>query len=227
MQHEIKGTVMPIAEVRLTQGEAIYTETGGMAWMSEGISMKTSGKGGLGKMLGRAFSGESMFLTTYTCDAAEGMIVFAADSPGHIIPITLQAGQSLIAQRGAFLAAQESVQLQSYLSKKFGSGLFGGEGFVLQQITGPGIAFVTIDGEVQQYQLGPGQTMKINPGHIAMYEPSVSYDIQAVKGVSNVLFGGEGLFLATLKGPGRIWLQTMPISHLAAAIIPFVPSKGG
>jgi uncharacterized protein (TIGR00266 family) len=225
MQYEIKGTVMPVVEVQLKRGDSIYTESGGMAWMSDGIDMKTSGKGGLGKMLGRALSGESLFLTTYTCEAAAGTITFAVDSPGHIIPLQLAAGQSIIGQKGAFLAAEESVTLEVHFRKKLGSGLFGGEGFVLQKFTGPGLVFAAIDGEVIERQLAAGEILKIDTGHIGMYEPSVTYDIQMVKGVTNVLFGGEGLFLATLKGPGKIWLQTMPISNVAGAILPFIPTK--
>jgi uncharacterized protein (TIGR00266 family) len=225
MQYEIKGSVMPALEVQLQQGEAIYTESGGMAWMSQGIDMETSGRGGLGKMLGRALSGESLFLTTYTCTAPSASIVFTPEAPGHIIPIPLQAGHSIIAQKDAFMCAEDSVDLEMHFRKRLGAGLFGGEGFILQKLTGPGTAFVEIAGEVRQYQLAPGQVIKVDPGHIAMYEPTIDYDIQMVKGVSNVLFGGEGLFLATLRGPGKVWLQTMPLSNLAGAIRRYIPSK--
>ncbi len=225
MQYEIKGTVMPLLEVKLEQGEAIYTESGGMAWMSEGISMETSGRGGLGKMLGRALAGESLFLTTYTCQAVQASIVFTPEAPGHIIPVPLQAGHSMIAQKDAFMCAEDDVQIEMHFRKRLGAGLFGGEGFILQKLTGPGTAFVEIAGEVRQYQLQPGQVMKVDPGHIAMYEPTVDYDIEMVRGVSNVLFGGEGLFLATLRGPGRVWLQTMPLSNLAASIRRYIPTK--
>ncbi len=225
MEYQIKGSVMPALEMKLQQGEAIYTESGGMAWMSEGIDMQTSGRGGIGKMLGRALSGESLFLTTYTCTAPQATIVFTPEAPGHIIPVPLQAGHSMIAQKDAFMCAEDDVQLEMHFRKRLGTGLFGGEGFILQKLTGPGLAFVEIAGEVQQYELQAGQTMKIDPGHIAMYEPTVDYDIQMVKGVSNVLFGGEGLFLATLRGPGRIWLQTMPLANLAGAIRRYIPSS--
>jgi len=225
MEYEVKGDVMPHLEMKLQQGEAIYTESGGMAWMSEGIDMQTSGRGGIGKMLGRALSGESLFLTTYTCTAPQATIVFTPEAPGHIIPVPLQAGHSMIAQKDAFMCAEDDVQLEMHFRKRLGTGLFGGEGFILQKLTGPGLAFVEIAGEVQQYELQAGQTMKIDPGHIAMYEPTVDYDIQMVKGVSNVLFGGEGLFLATLRGPGRIWLQTMPLANLAGAIRRYIPSS--
>jgi uncharacterized protein (TIGR00266 family) len=223
MEYEIKGTIMQSLEIRLKQNETIYTEAGGMAWMTDGIDMKTTGRGGIGKMLGRALSGESLFLTNYTCTAPQGMIVFTPEAPGKIIPVPLEAGYSIIAQRDAFMCAEDSVQMEMHFRRKLGSGLFGGEGFVLQKITGPGIAFVEISGEVAEYSLQPGQRLKVDTGHIAMYEPSVNYDIQMVKGVTNMLFGGEGLFLATLTGPGRVWLQTMPVSNLAHKIMSFLP----
>ncbi len=226
MEYEIKGTVLPMLEVRLRQGEALYTESGGMAWMSDGIEMKTSGRGGLGKMLGRALAGESLFLTTYTCQAPEATIVFTPEAPGHIVAVPLQAGYSMIAQKDAFMCAEDDVQIEMHFRKRLGTGLFGGEGFILQKLTGPGTAFVEIAGEVHQYQLAAGQRIKIDPGHIAMYEPTVDYDIEMVRGASNILFGGEGLFVATLTGPGRVWLQTMPLSNLAGALSRYIHTGG-
>ena len=227
MKYEIKGSDLPMLEMQLEQGEAVYTESGGMAWMSEGIDMSTSGRGGIGKMLGRALAGESLFLTTYTCRAAQSTIVFTPEAPGQIIPVPLQAGHSMIAQKDAFMVAEDDVTIEMHFRKRLGAGIFGGEGFILQKLTGPGLAFVEIAGEVIQYDLAPGQVIKVDPGHIAMYEPTVDYDIEMVRGVSNVLFGGEGLFLATLRGPGRVWLQTMPLVNLAAAIRRYIPSSGG
>jgi uncharacterized protein (TIGR00266 family) len=226
MEYKIEGTMMPSLEVRLEQGEAVYTESGGMAWMTNGIRMETSGRGGIGKMLGRALSGESLFLTTYTCEANRGMITFTMESPGTILPLVLADGQSMIAQKDAFMCAEDSVELAMHFRRKLGTGLFGGEGFILQKLTGPGTAFVEIAGEVRNYKLKEGQMMKVDPGHIAMYEPSVSYDVQMVKGISNILFGGEGLFLATLTGPGEVWLQTMPLVNLAGAIKRYIPTRG-
>lgn len=225
MEHEIKGTVMQSLEVRLRQGEALFSESGGMAWMTDGIEMKTSGRGGLGKMLGRALSGESLFLTTYTCTAAEASITFAPEGPGKIIAVPLEADRSIIAQKDSFMCAQEGVDLAIHFKKKLGVGLFGGEGFILQKLTGPGMAFVECIGEVVEYTLKPGQRLKIDPGYIAMYEPTVDYDVQMVKGVSNILFGGEGLFLATLTGPGRVWLQTLPLSNLASKLFSMMPKS--
>ncbi|NJL94494.1 MAG: TIGR00266 family protein [Anaerolineae bacterium] len=225
MDYQIKGEVMQSLEVRLNRGEAIFTERGGMAWMTEGIEMKTSGRGGIGKMLGRALSGESLFMTTYSAQADGTLITFTPEAPGKIVPLNLPAGQSIIAQRDAFMCAQDSVDLAMHFRRKLGSGLFGGEGFVLQKLTGPGLAFVEIAGEVAEYTLQPGQKLKVDPGHLALYEPTVDYDIQMVKGVSNILFGGEGLFLATLTGPGRVWLQSMPLHNLAAKVGAAMPGR--
>ncbi|MCL4876993.1 MAG: TIGR00266 family protein [Anaerolineae bacterium] len=227
MEYTIRGDVMPVLQIRLRKGEAIYTESGGMAWMTEGIAMKTSGRGGLGKMIGRALSGESLFLTTYTAEADNVAIAFAPEAMGKIIPLNLAAGNTMILQKDAFMCAEDSVEMAMHFRKKLGAGLFGGEGFILQKVTGPGVVFAEIIGEVVEYDLKPGQRLKVDPGHLAMYEPSVNYDIQMVKGVKNILFGGEGLFLATLTGPGKVWLQTMPISNLASRIAQAIPGKGG
>ena len=227
MQYKVEGTVLQLLEVDLAKGESIYTESGGMAWMSDGIEMNTNTKGGLMSGLGRALAGESLFMTTYTCTAPNGSkIVFTPEAPGKVIPIELAAGQSLICQKDAFMCAQDGVKLEMFFRKKLGAGLFGGEGFILQKITGPGIAFLEIPGEVKEYNLGANSHVKVDPGHIAAFEPSVSYDITTVKGVANILFSGEGLFLASLKGPGRVWLQTMPIANLAGKIARYIPSKG-
>ncbi len=224
MEYTIHGTVMQALEVRLTQGESMYTESGGMAWMTDGIEMKTHGKGGLGKSLGRMLSGESFFMTTYTCRAPQGMITFTPESPGKVIPLKLKAGHSMICQKDAFMCAEESVELSMHFRKKLGAGLFGGEGFILQKLTGPGIAFVEIAGEVQMVELAAGEKLKIDPGHIAMYEPTCSYDVTMIKGMMNWIGGGEGLFLATVTGPGKVWLQTLPLSNLASKLKRFIGS---
>ncbi len=209
---------MPLLEVWLDEGEAIFTESGGMAWMSQGIDMKTSGRGGIGKALGRVLAGESLFMTTYTCTAQRGMITFTPEAMGKIIELNLQPGHSMICQKDAFMCAQDSVELSMHFRRKLGAGLFGGEGFIMQKITGPGTAFVEIAGEVFTYDLQPGERLRIDPGHIAMYEPTCDFDIQMIKGMMNWIGGGEGLFLATLTGPGKVWLQTMPLSNLASKI---------
>ncbi|MEL6307434.1 MAG: TIGR00266 family protein [Chloroflexota bacterium] len=226
MDYKIEGTTMPSLEIRLQQGDAVYTESGGMAWMTNGIKMDTNSRGGIGKMFGRALAGESLFLTTYTCEAPQALIVFTMESPGTILPVELGTGQSIIAQKDSFMVAEDDVTLEMHFRRKLSTGFFGGEGFILQKLTGPGTAFVEIAGEMRTYTLKDGQVMKVDPGHIAMYEPTVEYDLEMVKGLSNMFFGGEGLFLATLKGPGKVWLQTMPLVNLAGAIRRYIPTSG-
>jgi uncharacterized protein (TIGR00266 family) len=227
MEYKIYGTVMQTLDVHLTKGESIYTESGGMAWMRGKIAMETNTRGGLMAGLGRALSGESLFMTTYTCQSPNGLIVFTPEVPGKVLDVNLAAGQSLICQKDAFMCAQDSVKLEMHFRKKLGAGLFGGEGFILQKITGPGVAFVEIPGEVREYTLEAGAVMKVDPGHIAMFEPSVTYDITRVKGLKNVFFSGEGLFLASLKGPGKVWMQSLPLSNLAAKLARYMPIKRG
>jgi len=227
MEYKIYGTVMQTLDVHLTKGESIYTESGGMAWMRGRIAMETNTRGGLMAGLGRALSGESLFMTTYTCQSPNGLIVFTPEVPGKVLDVNLAAGQSLICQKDAFMCAQDSVKLEMHFRKKLGAGLFGGEGFILQKITGPGVAFVEIPGEVREYTLEAGAVMKVDPGHIAMFEPSVTYDITRVKGLKNVFFSGEGLFLASLKGPGKVWMQSLPLSNLAAKLARYMPIKRG
>lgn len=227
MEYYITGEMMQTLDIRLQPGEAIYTESGGMAWMTGDIEMSTDTRGGLLKGLGRSLAGESLFMTTYRCRSGAGMVVFTPEAPGKILALDLAPGQSMICQKDAFMCAVESVTLEMHFRKRLGAGLFGGEGFVLQKLTGPGLAFAEIAGELREYTLQAGQVMRVDPGHIALYEPTVDYDIERVKGVKNILFGGEGLFLATLKGPGKIWLQSMPLSNLAGKLAPYLPTKKG
>lgn len=225
MRYEIHGTTLQTLDIYLEQNESIFTESGGMAWMTGDIAMETNTRGGLMQGLARSLAGESLFLTTYTCKGPGGLITFTPEAPGSIIAVELKPGEQRICQKDAFMVAQSSVSLEIHLRRKLGAGLFGGEGFVLQKVTGPGIAWVEISGEVRSYTLKQGQTMKVDPGHIAMYEPTVNYDIERVKGVKNILFGGEGLFIATLSGPGRIWLQSLPLANLASKIAPYIVTK--
>ena len=225
MEYKIYGTVMQTLDITLNQGESVYTESGGMAWMRGNIGMETNTRGGVMAGLGRALAGESLFLTTYTCNSAKGLIVFTPEVPGKVMDIQLAQGQSLICQKDSFMCAQDSVKLEMHFRKKLGAGLFVGEGFILQKITGPGMAFVEIPGEVREYDLPAGAVMRVDPGHIAMFEPTVSYDIARVKGLKNIFFSGEGLFLATLTGPGKVWFQSLPISNLAAKLARYMPTK--
>lgn len=225
MEYKIIGTTLQAVILELDPGETVYSESGGMAWMSSNIDMKTSGRGGgiLGG-LGRMVSGESLFLVEYTSQGGKGIVSFASDFPGKIVPVNLAQGQELICQKSAFLCAEKTVGLGVHFRRKLGAGLFGGEGFVMQKITGPGVAFVCLDGEIVEYTLEANQMLKVDTGHVAMYEPTVAFDIEMMKALTNIFFGGEGLFLATLRGPGRVWLQTMPTSNLARAIMPYMPT---
>ncbi len=225
MEYQIRGTTMQTVDIQLQPGETMYTESGGMAWMSDNINMATGMKGGLMKALGRSLAGESMFLVDYTCESGQGLVTFASEFPGKIIPLSLEAGESMICQKDGFMCAEKSVTLEMHFRKRLGSGLFGGEGFILQKLTGPGTAFVEIAGELTEYDLEPNQALRVDTGHLAMYQPTVDFDIITVKGVKNILFGGEGLFLAHVKGPGKVWLQSMPIINLAGKLRRYLPSK--
>jgi len=225
MKYEIVGSMLPSVDIYLQAGESVYTEAGGMAWMRGDVGMDTNARGGLMASLGRKLAGESIFMTNYTCNSGEAMVTFTPEAPGRILAFNLQAGQSLICQKDAFMVAQQSVNLEMHFRKKLGTGLFGGEGFILQKISGPGLVFLEIAGDVREYTLQPGETMRIDPGHIALYEMGMNYDIASVGSLKNALFSGEGLFLATLTGPGKVWLQSMPISNLAAKIREYIPTK--
>ena len=224
MQYEIRGGNFPVVICQLADGEAMRTEGGSMVWMTPNMEMRTEG-GGLGGMFSKALAGERMFQNIYTAHGA-GMITFGSSFPGKIIPVELGPGKDWILQKKSFIAAEMGVELTMHFNKKIGAGLFGGEGFIMQRVSGNGIAFAEIDGELVEYQLGPGQQMIVDTGFVAGFESSVAIDIQQVKGVKNVLLGGEGLFNTVLTGPGRIWLQTMPIYGLARAVQPYIVTAG-
>ncbi|WP_459538265.1 TIGR00266 family protein [Methanobrevibacter sp.] len=223
MEYEIKGGSFPIVICKLQKGETMKNETGAMAFMSSDMKMDTNTGGGLLKGLGRALSGDTIFLNFFTAQSDNQQIGFAARTPGKIMPIRLNGSNTIIGQKNAFLAAEDGVNLDIYFRNKLGAGIFGGEGFILQKFTGTGIVFLEIDGEVIEYDLQPGEKLLVDPGHIAAMEESVEFDIERVKGAKNILFG-EGLFFARLQGPGKVWIQTMPLSKLAEALIPFLPT---
>ncbi len=224
MEYQIIGTTMQAVILELDPGETIYSESGAMSWMSGNIQMATNTRGGgLGGMFKRAISGESLFLNEFTSAGGKGIIAFASDFPGKIVPVL--EGQTMIVQKQAFLCAEKTVGLDIHFRKRLGAGFFGGEGFIMQKLTGPGVAFVCLDGEIVEYTLDAGQVLKVDTGHVAMYEPTVEFDIEMVKGFKNILLGGEGLFLTTLRGPGRVWLQTMPTTNLAKAVAGYLPSR--
>ena len=195
-----------------------------MVWMTDGMEMQTSA-GGLGKAFGRMFSGESMFQNIYTCRAGQGMIAFASSFPGSIRAVEIAPDRPVICQKSAFLAAEPGVQLSVFFQKKMGAGFFGGEGFIMQKLSGRGMAFLEIDGSAVEYDLAPGERMIVDTGNLAMVDAGCSISVESVKGVKNVLFGGEGLFNTVVTGPGRIVLQTMPISNFAGAVAAVLPNK--
>ncbi len=225
MEYEIKGGAFPVVICQLASGERMITEKGGMVWMSPNMEMTTSG-GGVGKMFAKAFSGESMFQNIYTAKGGSGMIAFGSCFPGRILPIQIAPGREIVLQKSAFLASEAGVQMSVHFNKKLGTGFFGGEGFIMQRLSGSGMAFAEVDGELVEYDLAPGQQMIVDTGCVLGFESTVSIDIQQVKGLKNKLLGGEGFFNTVLTGPGKIWLQTMPISNVAGAISPYLPSSG-
>ncbi|MBQ2937534.1 MAG: TIGR00266 family protein [Clostridia bacterium] len=227
MKTEISGEFLPVLTCKLQKGEQVYTETGGMSWMTPNIKMETNTNGGIMKGLGRALSGESIFMNTYTAERDEEEISFASSFPGKILEFDLQNGESIICQKRAFMCAEKSVDMKMHFRKKLGAGFFGGEGFIMQKLTGPGKAFLELDGGIVKKELAQGEVLKVDNGYVAAMTEGVKLDITTVKGVKNVIFGGEGLFLTTLTGPGTVWLQSMPISKLAGTIYPYlsIPSK--
>jgi len=226
ISYRIDGTTLQVVTIELEAGEVIYSESGGMSWMSANVEMKTHSGGGIGKMFKRAVSGESLFITDFYVDRGRGTVAFACEFPGKIIPFNLKQGESIIVQKDAFMCAEKSVDMDMHFRKRLGTGFFGGEGFIMQRISGPGLAFLEVDGEVVEYDLEPGQHLKVDTGHLAAMEPTVDFDVTMVKGFRNVLLGGEGLFLASVRGPGKVWLQTMPMSKLAQKIARFMPQTG-
>lgn len=219
MQYKILGDTMPAVEITFgRRGESIYTQSGGMAWMTEGIHMDTNMRGGLGKSIGRMFAGESMFMATYKAEKEGAVIAFASTVAGEILPIRIEEMSGLICQKGAFLCAEESVDLSVTFSKKFSAGLFGGEGFILQEISGSGMVFIEIDGDKVIKELAPGEVLKVDTGNVVAFEKTVSYEIETVRGIKNIFLGGEGLFLTRLVGPGKVILQTQNFNEFAGRI---------
>lgn len=216
MDYKITGNIVPNLEISLVKGESVFTQSGGMFYQTEGIRMNTNTKGGILKGIGRVFAGESFFMATYTADR-NSKIAFASTVPGSIIPVNV-SNSDFIIQKGAFLAAESTVDLKTTFNKRLGTGFFGGEGFILQQLRGHGMAFLEIDGDAIELNLAPGEIIKVDTGNLVGFEESVSYEIETIKGFGNILFGGEGLFLTKLIGPGQVVLQTMNINEFASKI---------
>ena len=225
MRYQIQGETLPVVICQLEGGEKMITEGGAMSWMSPNMLMETTTNGGIGKAFGRAFSGEKMFQNIYTAQGGTGMIAFASSFPGSIKAFEITPGNEMIFQKSAFLASEAGVQLSVHFHKKLSSGLFGGEGFILQKVSGHGIVFAEFDGHVVEYELQAGQQIVVDIGHLAAMTAGCQMEIKSVPGVKNMLFGGEGIFNTVISGPGRIWLQTMPISNVAGAIRPYIPTS--
>ena len=217
MEYQIKGDPLPVVICTLAPGESVVCESGAMSWMSPNMQMETVG-GGVGKVFGRMFSGESLFQNRYTAAGSPGMIAFAAHFPGSIRAVEITPDRPIIVQKSAFLACEPSVELSVFFQKKLGTGLFGGEGFIMQKLSGRGMAFIEIDGHAMEYDLAAGQQLIVDTGYLALMDSTCQMDVQTVKGVKNVLFGGESLFNTIVTGPGRVILQTMPASAFAGML---------
>ena len=224
MKYQIVGDTLPAVICQLEPGEKMITEGGGMSWMSPNMLMETTSNGGIGSMIGRMFSGEKTFQNVYTAQGGEGMIAFASCFPGSIRAFEIAPGQEMILQKSAFLAGEVGIEMSVFFNKKLGTGFFGGEGFIMQRIRGQGTVFAEFDGHVVEYELAPGQQIVVDTGHLAAMTASCQMDIRSVPGVKNMLFGGEGIFNTIITGPGRVWLQTMPISNVAGVLRPYMPS---
>ena len=224
MKYQIVGDTLPAVICQLEPGEKMITEGGGMSWMSPNMLMETTSNGGIGSMIGRMFSGEKAFQNVYTAQGGEGMIAFASCFPGSIRAFEIAPGQEMILQKSAFLAGEVGIEMSVFFNKKLGTGFFGGEGFIMQRISGQGTVFAEFDGHVVEYELAPGQEIVVDTGHLAAMTASCQMDIRSVPGVKNMLFGGEGIFNTIITGPGRVWLLTMPISNVAGVLRPYMPS---
>lgn len=222
IRYEIEGGSLPVVICYPEQGQALCTEKGAMSWMSPNMKMDTNTGGGIGKMFGRLFSGEAMFMNEYTPEHGRGMIAFASSFPGSIIPFHVTPGNGIIVQKRGFLAMEKGLDLSVYFQKRLGKAFFGGEGFIMQRIVGDGMVFIEIDGYCKEYTLAQGESIIVDTGYLAAMSESCTMDIQTVKGVKNMFFGGEGIFHTRVTGPGKVYIQSMPISNMAAALQPYI-----
>ena len=226
MDYKIIGQTVPVVEMKLNKGETMYIQSGGMSYQSEGIEMKTNTRGGIMKGIGRMFSGESMFMANYTANVDNATIAFGSTVPGSVIPINMnELPNGIILQKGAFLCAEDSVETKVEFSKRISAGLFGGEGFILQKATGNGMLFIEVDGDPIEKELQAGEILKVDTGNVVAFAPSVSYEVETVKGLGNIFLGGEGLFLTKLVGPGKVILQSQNFADFAGKIIPYIPQR--
>jgi len=225
LKYEIEGGNLPVVICYPQEGQTICTEGGSMSWMSPNMLMETNTGGGIKKVFGRLFSGESIFLNDYTAVGGDGMIAFASSFPGSIIPFEVTPYNGIIVQKRGFLAMEKGLDLSVYFQKKLGKGFFGGEGFIMQKISGSGMVFIEIDGYCKEYDLAPGQSMVVDTGYLAAMSESCTMDIQMIKGAKNIFFGGEDLYNTIIKRPGKVYLQSMPLSNTAMAIAPYLPDS--
>ena len=226
MRYQIIGQTVPVVEVELNRGETVYTQSGGMTYQSDGIEMKTNARGGVMKSLGRMFSGESIFMANYTAQVDGAKVAFATTVPGNIIPVNLsEMPNGITVQKGSFLCAEDSIETSVTFSKRFSAGLVGGEGFILQKAQGKGMLFLEVDGDPIEMNLMPGEVLKVDTGNVVAFEPSVSYEVETIKGLGNIFLGGEGLFLTRLVGPGKVILQSQNFGDFVGRITPYIPNK--
>ena len=225
IKYEIEGGSLPVVICYPQEGQTLCTQSGAMSWMSPNMNMETNSGGGIKKALGRLFSGDSLFMNEYTPLGGSGMIAFASSFPGSIIPFEVSDGNGIIVQKSGFLAMEKGLDLSLYFQKKFGAGLFGGEGFIMQKITGNGMAFIEIDGYCKEYTLAAGESIVVDTGYLAAMSETCSMDIQSVKGIKNVFFGGEGIFNTRVSGPGKVYIQSMPIINTAQRLMPYLPTS--
>jgi len=226
MKYNLLGTTMQMLNMELDEGEIIVSESGRMVFMSDNVKMKTEAKGGLWAGMKRKFAGESFFLVNFSSAAGKAVLSFGSEFPGKIIPMKLAQSEEIIAQKDAFLCSENSVTMDAGWTRKIGAGFLGGEGLILIKVKGPGMAFFNVGGEISEIKLEAGQKIRVDTGNLAMFDASVQYDVERVKGIKNIIWGGEGLFLATCTGPGRVWVQSMPVSELAGKLAEYMPGRG-
>ncbi len=224
MEYRVLGDSLPVLICKLNPGETMINESGSMSWMTPNMKMETVG-GGAKKMLGRMFSGENLFQNRYTAEGSQGEIAFASSFPGSIVPVQVTPDKPIVLQKSAFLAATEGVELSVFFNKKIGSGLFGGEGFIMQKVSGTGLVFIEVDGAAVEYELDAGQSMIVDTGNLVMMDSTCSMDIKTVPGLKNKLFGGEGIFNTVVTGPGKVTFQSMPLYNVAMVLRPYFPSS--
>lgn len=228
MRHEISGTTLPVLTLTLAPGETVLAETDRLSWMTSNVAMRTTtatgGSTGFFGAIGRALGGGGLFMTEFTAEGGEALVAFAATIPGSIFEMQVAPGRGYLVHRHGFLAGTPTLSIGVGVQQTLGAGVFGGDGFILQHLTGEGSAFIELGGEIVSYTLQPGQDLLVHPGHVGMFEDSVSFEITTVRGVKNMLFGGDGLFLARLAGPGTVWLQSLTLSKLAHALQPYLPA---